>query len=191
MLSKVCFILDLNLHGVSTGRYQMVSVERTHLQLRLCESSAARKGITISSGASSDSWTIKHSHYSLTAAGQPSHSVLQWKKNQTNQSVFPSLILESTARHSTPSLILSMGKTENRLKSRVHTINVCCSWGLGLLVTFEQWSCIWVRDILEIEPPSPFLFMRTIQRDKEIQTLPPQPYTLTALWHSRSCRWSL
>lgn len=136
---------------VQWNGYQMVSAERTYLQLGLCESSAAGKGITTWSGAS---WAIKISTVTTTSQVQGSFPTVFFSEIKGRMYFHP-YSFESTARQRTPSLILSMAKAENSLKSLVNTISVCCSWGLGHLVTFEQLSCLWVANILETEPPSP------------------------------------
>lgn len=56
----------------------------------------------------------------------PQHFAVK-KKNQKGRMCFHPYSFESTARHSTPSLILSVAKAEKSLKTIVHTITVCCS----------------------------------------------------------------
>lgn len=75
MLSKVCFILDINLHGASIGRYQMVSVERTHLQMELMKAQQEEKASPL------DPWVIKTSTVTTASQLQDSFPAVFCSKN--------------------------------------------------------------------------------------------------------------
>lgn len=151
----------------------MVSVERTHLQMGLVEAQQEAKASPL------DPWAIlgqSKQAQSLQPHKSRTTSPQCFTVKKKGRMYFHLYSFEGTTRHSTPSLTLSVAKAENspRKPSVFTAVGDWDTWSPLSNVHACEYKKYWKQS----PPASPH---GTIWRGREIQTLPPQPYTLTAL----------